>query len=90
MGCLDEALGCYFAEQWDHDHLVLVAERQPPPARHRDRTHTPVKYAALHSWFFLSDAAAHETTQTVVGCAGKANVAVCFTVLWMGGKPWTM
>ena len=54
-----------------------------PPARHRDGTHIPVEYA-LHSWFFLSDMATHETTQSAVGCAGKANVATCFTVLRMG------
>lgn len=48
-----------------------------PPVRHRDRIHTPVEYAT------------HETSQTAVGGAGRANVAACFTALGVDGKAWT-
>jgi hypothetical protein len=53
--------------------------------------HTPVEYA-IHWWFIPSDLdmSTHETNQTAVGGAGKANVAAGFTVLGMDGKPWTM
>ena len=32
----------------------------------------------------------HETSQTAVGGARKANIAACFTVLGMDGKLWTV
>ena len=68
VGCLDGAPSCYFAEPWDHDHLVFVASCTSTTLQLG--THTLVEYA-LHSWFISSDVATHETTQTAVGGAGK-------------------
>ena len=45
-----------------------------------------------YSWSILSYVAVstHKTSQTAVVGAGKVNVAVCFMVLSMDGKPWVM
>ena len=73
------------ARRWD-----TILGVNYPPARHRDGTHKPVEYA-LHSWFIPSDVSmpTHDTSQTTFRGAGKVNVATCFMIRAMVGKPRT-